>query len=152
MPASAGAPRAPRVPYGEASQASSTVSFTAEIDAGVPIAGVASPSHDIRVETISPTRSRVTLAHEGEIPNRDLVVRLTTAGPQTNIGVLAHKTDRDGYFVLAVQPKASYKTGDIASREVLIVIDRSGSMSGEPIGVAKSVASGIVDSLTDRDT
>jgi len=152
MPANAGVKPAPNVAYVDASRASSTVSFTAEIDAGVPIAGIASPSHDIRVETVSPTRSRVTLAREGEIPNRDLIVRYTTAGPQTTVGVLAHRTDRDGYFVLAVQPKANYKTGDIAGREVLIVIDRSGSMSGEPIGVAKSVASGIVDSLTDRDT
>jgi Ca-activated chloride channel homolog len=151
MPENRGTSPAPPMSYVDATRASSTVSFVAEIDAGVPIVGVASPSHDVTTAAISPTRTRVQLVRKDEIPNRDLIIRYSTAGPQTTVGVLAHKTDRDGYFVLAVQPKATYRTGDIASREVLIVIDRSGSMAGEPIALAKSVASGIIDSLGDND-
>jgi Ca-activated chloride channel family protein len=150
----AGAPGEPGVtaiPYVDATRASSTVSFTAEIDAGVPIAGLTSPSHDLAVTAVSPTRSRVTLGRGDEIPNRDLIVRYRTAGPATQVGVLAHRTGSDGYFLLAIQPKAQYRTGDIAGREVLIVIDRSGSMDGAPLAQAKAVASGIIGTLTERD-
>ncbi len=138
--------------YVDSSRASSTVSFTADIDAGVPIVGVESPSHQIVATQPAATRSHVTLGRGDEIPNRDLVIRYKTAGPQTTIGLLTHKTDEDGYFMLAVQPKAQYRTGDITPREVVIVIDRSGSMDGQPLAQAKAVASAIIDTLSDRDS
>jgi len=147
-----GRPGVTSIPYVDATRASSTVSFTAEIDAGVPIHGIKSPSHEIEVVDVSPTRSRVTFGRADEIPNRDLIVRYTTAGPQTQVGVIPHRVGNDGYFLLTVQPKATYRTGDITAREVMIVIDRSGSMSGEPIAQAKEVAAGILESLTERDT
>ncbi|HEY5951810.1 MAG TPA: VIT domain-containing protein, partial [Kofleriaceae bacterium] len=138
--------------YIDSTRASSTVSFTADIDAGVPIVGVESPSHDIVASPTAVTRSRVTLGRSDEIPNRDLVIRYKTAGPQTTVGLLTHKTDNDGYFMLAVQPKAQYRTGDISPREVMIVIDRSGSMDGQPLAQAKAVASAIIDTLSERDS
>ncbi len=140
------------MPYLDSTRASSTVSFSADIDAGVPIVGVESPSHDIVATPATVTHSHITLANRQEIPNRDLIVRYKTAGPQTTVGLLTHKTDSDGYFMLAVQPKAQYRTGDITPREVMIVIDRSGSMDGPPLAQAKAVASGILDTLSERDT
>ena len=140
------------IPYADATVAASTVSFTAELDAGVPIGEVKSPSHSLLIEATSPTRRRVTLQGQGELPNRDLVIHYATASATTTAGVLAHRVTDDGYFLLTVQPKASYRTGDISSREVMLVLDTSGSMSGQPLAQAKTVASAIVQSLGERDT
>jgi len=140
------------IPYADAAVLGSTVSFTAEIDAGVPITGVASPSHDLDVEEVSPTRTKVTLTHADELPNRDLVVKYGTASTKTMVGVLSHRVDDDGYFVLVVQPKAEYRTGDITPREVILLIDTSGSMDGHPLRQAKDVAGVMLDTLGDRDT
>jgi Ca-activated chloride channel family protein len=130
----------------------STVSFTADIDAGVPIVAIESPSHDIASTPVSATRSQVQLGRKAEIPNRDIVIRYKTAGPQTTVGLLTHRVDRDGYFMLAVQPKAEYGTGDIIPREVVLVLDRSGSMDGPPLAQAKAVASAIINTLGARDS
>jgi Ca-activated chloride channel family protein len=140
------------IPYIDATRSSSTLSFSAEINAGVPIVAVDSPSHDIAVQTVNSTTNTVTLARKDEIPNRDLVIKYKTAGPTTTVGMLAHRIDNQGFFLLAVQPKAQYRTGDIRPREVVIVVDRSGSMSGVPLDQAKKVANGILASLTDRDS
>jgi len=140
------------IPYADAKIAGSTVSFTAEIDAGVPVLGVVSPSHQLRVDEPAPTKRKVVLANAGEIPNRDLVVRYKTANEQTMVGVLAHRTDKKGYFTLVVQPKAAYKTGDITPREVMIVMDTSGSMSGEPMAQSQALATALIDSLRPNDT
>jgi Ca-activated chloride channel homolog len=140
------------IPYADETIAASTVSFTADVDAGVPVLGVSSPSHQLAVDEVAPTRRRIALANAGELPNRDLVVRVRTASDQTMVGLLAHRSDARGYFTLMVQPKASYRTGDITPREVMIVIDTSGSMEGQPIAQAQSLARGLIDSLRTGDT
>jgi Ca-activated chloride channel homolog len=139
------------IPYADDKVAASTVSFTADVDAGVPVLSVASPSHQLEVDDVATTRRKITLAG-AELPNRDLIVRYKTASEQTMVGVLAHRTDARGYFTLIVQPKASYKTGDITPREVMIVIDTSGSMDGPPIAQAQALAGVLIDSLRPGDT
>lgn len=140
------------IPYADEKIAGSTVSFTADIDAGVPIGAVTSPSHELRVESPGATKRLVTLQNAGELPNRDLVVRYKTASDQTMVGLLAHRTDKRGYFTLVVQPKATYKTGDITPREVMIVIDTSGSMNGQPLEQAQAIADALIDSLQPTDS
>ena len=147
-----GRPSVTSIPYADSTVASSTVSFSAEFDAGVPVVGVESPSHDIVMTRLSPTRAAVELGRKGEIPNRDLIVKFKTAGPDTTIGLLAHRVDNDGYFMLALQPKAKYYTGDIRGREIVIVIDRSGSMDGQPLAQAKAVASSIINTIGENDS
>jgi Ca-activated chloride channel homolog len=140
------------IPYADDKIAGSTVSFTAEVDAGVPVLAVSSPSHQLKVDEVAPTRRKIALASAGELPNRDLIVRYKTASEQTMIGLLAHRTDARGYFTLVVQPKASYKTGDITPRELMIVVDTSGSMDGAPIAQAQALAGALIDSLRPGDT
>jgi Ca-activated chloride channel family protein len=92
------------------------------------------------------------LANAGELPNRDLIVRYRTASDHTMVGLLAHRTEPRGYFTLVVQPKQHYRTGDIARRELVIVIDTSGSMDGQPIAQAQELATALIGSLTAEDT
>jgi Ca-activated chloride channel family protein len=140
------------IPYVDATRAGNTVSFTADIDAGVPLTAVGSPSHQIVRQVVAPTRTKVTLAAADEVPNRDLVLRYGVAGERTTVGVIAHKTGDDGFFVLEVQPKATFRAGDITPREVIILIDTSGSMDGPPLAQAQALAGRILDSLGPRDT
>ncbi len=140
------------VAYVPSDQATAMLGFTADLDPGMPVVQVTSLTHAIATRGLSPTRTEVTLARGDVIPNKDLVVRFATAGPETRVGVVADRHADTGYFVLTVQPKTTYRTGDIAGREVMIVIDHSGSMEGEPLAQAKGVASGILDTLTERDT
>jgi Ca-activated chloride channel family protein len=147
-----GRPGVTSIPYADEKVAGSTVSFTADIDAGVPVLGVASPSHQLRVEDVAQTKRKVVLANAGEVPNRDLIVRYKTANDSTMVGLLAHRTDKRGYFTLVVQPKAQYKTGDITGREVMIVIDTSGSMQGRPIEQAQELSKALINSLGPNDT
>src|SRR5262245_17039604 len=50
------------IPYADEKVAGSTVSFSAEIDAGVPVLAVTSPSHQLTVDEVATTRRRVALA------------------------------------------------------------------------------------------
>jgi len=139
------------VPY-HATYKGPTVKLTAKIDASVPVSSVASPSHSISSKKLDTTATQVRLNNTNGVANRDFILRYRSAGPKTLVGVLAHKNGKAGYVVLNVQPKQKYRTGDIAPREVVILIDKSGSMNGAPINSARMLAKSILGTLNDRDT
>ncbi len=149
------APRAgvTSIPYLPPSQRSGhDIEVTVRVDAAVPLESVTSPSHCISTRKLDETSTEVTLDAEERIPNRDFVLRYSAAGPATQLGVLTHRDERGGYLTLVVQPKAEYRAQDIAPREVVLVIDRSCSMYGEPMAQAKAVSRELLAGLTPRDT
>lgn len=144
-----GAPGAITVPYVDEGLAE--VEIVVRADAGVPLRGVESSSHAIDVEA-DDTRARVTLSEVTTAPDRDFVLNLRTAGDQTLLAALTHRdSELGGYFALMVQPKLQYADGDVTPREVVVLIDVSGSMSGAPIDRARQVAEGLLTSLRPAD-
>ncbi len=139
------------VPY-SATYKGPSVSLTARLDASVPIGTPTSPSHAIVTKAIDKTAVQVSLNGSTGVANRDFILRYRSAGAKTMVGVLAHRNAKTGYVVLNVQPKLKYRTGDIAPREVVILIDKSGSMSGVPMNTARSLGKAVVNTLTARDT
>jgi Ca-activated chloride channel family protein len=123
------------------------------LEPGVPLQRIWSTSHRIITRSPEPSRAEVTLAAGDRIPNKDLVLRYRTAGSRSMVGVLAHRRPgRDGYLALVVQPKARFTVNEVASREVIVLIDRSGSMDGAPLRQAKAIAMGMLSTLGPRDT
>jgi Ca-activated chloride channel homolog len=140
------------VPYLEAERAGNDISFRARIDAGVPIEGVHSPTHDLDLQPVGDTQALVALAPHERLPNRDLVIRYDAAGPRTMVGLATHRDgDGAGYLSLLVQPKERYHTGDIVPREVIVLVDVSGSMDGQPLRQARALAKAVIDTLRPED-
>jgi len=108
------------------------------IDAGVPIRSLTSESHSIVVQREDdPARARVFLASEDRTPTGDFMLRIGVAGDAPEVGLLAHRLDHGGYFGLMIQPKAEVTAGEATPREILFVLDDSGSMAGPPIDLCK---------------
>lgn len=130
------------------------VSITVHLDAGVPIAQVHSPSHSglVRAQTVSETQRLITLNSSAKRDDRDFVLRYKTGAEQTYVGFLAHRDDSQGYFNLIIQPKLKYQVEDVAAREVILLVDRSCSMRGQPLAQARRVARAVIDGLSERDS
>jgi Ca-activated chloride channel family protein len=113
------------------------VSIRVELDAGVPLAQVASPYHRVDIRTVSPSRREIELA-AGAVPaNKDF--ELTWAPQSGNAPQVAWFTEhKDGrhYGLLMVLPPAAAPGARLA-REVIFVLDTSGSMAGASIRQAK---------------
>ena len=140
------------VPYAQADELGQhTLELQAHVDAAVPIGPLESPSHRLLQEQVDATTRRARLDSTQQPPNRDLILRYAPQGERTTVGLLAHRRDHEGYFLLMVQPKASYREGEIAARELILLIDRSGSMQGGPLRQARELARGLVESLGPRD-
>ena len=67
------------------------------------------------------------------IPNKDFVMKYAVIGEKPEMAVLAHSKGRDqGYFMLMIQPKLDAELAKAPPREVVFLVDVSGSMGGHP--------------------
>ena len=130
-------------------RSSHDISVDARIDAGVPIADLRSPSHDIAVDG-----GHVTIAAGDRIPNKDFILRYQVAGARPELAALAHRAQgaATGSFFLLAQPPATAAAADISPREMVFVIDTSSSMAGEPLAKAKDVVRRALAAMAPDDT
>lgn len=113
------------------------VSIEVHLDAGLPITAVSSKTHAIKEEKGSENSTVIHLADGRTIDNADFVLHYSLAGKLPQAGMLAHKDERGGFFSLQLEPPAVPEAKDIAPREMVFVLDTSGSMSGLPVETCK---------------
>jgi Ca-activated chloride channel family protein len=117
--------------------AANDLSLEVAIDAGAEIGAITSPTHAIKSVQTAPGKALVTLSPHDRIPNRDFVLRYRVAGAAIRAGLAVHRDASGGTFALLIHPPDSLKDVPRTAREMIFVIDCSGSMTGRPVEVAK---------------
>ncbi len=95
--------------------------------------------------------ARVTLGEKMRL-DRDLVIRWSAVSREVGVRVVEGKglpCDKGRYALITLTPPASVEEG--LARDLTILIDASGSMSGKPLGRAKIVAEELLRSLDPAD-
>ena len=128
--------------------------LTMRIDGGVPVQKVTPVTHEIDVETKSETNTIVKLRAGSTIPNKDFVLEYSLAGEQISLATLVHRVDESnpGYVSVVLQPKRDVTIAEIVPREVIFLLDTSGSMNGTSISQMRIVAQNILSALNPQDT
>jgi Ca-activated chloride channel family protein len=131
------------------------VALAIDFDPGFPVSSLGSPTHAIALEHLGPTRLLLTL-RDGPAPaDRDFVLRFRPAPGDAPRAAIFSETSgaRDGahhLMLLLVPPDARAHRADV-SREVVFVIDTSGSMDGPSIRQARRAVALALDRLGPRD-
>lgn len=128
------------------------ISISVKLDAGVPVDSVVSKSHEIESQMLSASNYTVNLKNEKTIPNKDFILKYDVAGKRIEDAVLTHHGANGGYFTLILQPPDEPRVQDITPKEIVFVLDTSGSMSGFPIEKAKESMKMAIDGLNPYDT
>lgn len=124
----------------------SPLSFTLTIDDASNIGDPFSPTHEVQVQR---SGRRVTVRPENElVGDFDVFMPLLRSG--LGMTVITHKPSSEpGFFMLTLSPG---KTGEqIVPRDVSVVLDVSGSMSGEKMEQARSALRSLLESLSPND-
>ena len=132
----------------EGTRAGHDISVEVRLDAGVPVESLESRTHDVAIERPNPRQAVVKLRDKAVIPNKDFILKYGVAGHRVEDAVLTHT----GYFTLLLQPPDRVQPEEIAPKELVFVLDTSGSMSGFPIEKAKEAMGLALDGLNPRDT
>jgi len=128
------------------------ISIEVNLDAGVSLEKVESKSHQVESAMLSANSYNVKLKDEKTIPNKDFILRYDVSGKKIEDAVLTHRSEKGGYFTLILQPPDTPRVEDITPKEIVFVLDTSGSMSGFPIEKAKESMKLALDGLNPQDT
>ncbi|HEV7644606.1 MAG TPA: VIT domain-containing protein [Pyrinomonadaceae bacterium] len=128
------------------------ISIRVRLDAGVPVETVTSKSHQIESAALSTGSFDVKLKNDKTIPNKDFILRYDVAGKKIEDAVMTHRDGRGGYFTMILQPPDRVEAKDVTPKEIVFVLDTSGSMEGFPIEKAKESMKMALDGLYPQDT
>jgi Ca-activated chloride channel homolog len=128
-----------------------TFAFTLSLHAGLPIAKLTSPSHELDVRYDGASDAQVALKDNVAGNNRDVVIRYALAGDQIESGMLLHQGQKENYFLLMLEPPKRVATKSIVPREYIFVVDVSGSMHGFPLDTTKALMKNLLGSLRPTD-
>jgi Ca-activated chloride channel family protein len=137
----------------EGTRTGANIQLTVQLDAGAPIASLGSPTHAITVlPDKDQTVARLSLAKKDEIPNRDFILRYRTATDSVQSAFLTQMDQRKGgFFQLILLPPKAPKPSQIAPKEIIFVIDQSGSQQGFPIEKSKELTLKLIKELRPGD-
>lgn len=122
-----------------------------EIETGVEISNLQSPSHQIVIDT-QDSLTRITLAPNDTLPNKDLILRYQVAGDTTQTSLLTQSDKRGGHFALYMMPAVSYDTTAYIPKDMVFLIDTSGSQSGAPLTQCQALMRRFIEGLHPQDT
>jgi Ca-activated chloride channel homolog len=128
------------------------ISIDVLLDAGVPIDGLNAKTHDVLLDRPDVRRAHISLKDRETIPNKDFILRYDVAGQKINDALLTHSTGHSGFFTLILQPPERVTAEDVTPKELVFVLDTSGSMGGFPIEKAKETMKLALDNLYPYDT
>lgn len=126
--------------------------FRLELDpAGLPLSNLRASLHALRLSQSGAGLQVVELTPGAERLDRDVILRFRVgdAGISSGLSVYRH-TDGETTALLTVVPPATLPAS-FRPRDVVVVLDRSGSMGGWKMAAARRAAGRIIDTLTERD-
>jgi Ca-activated chloride channel family protein len=128
------------------------VSIRVEIDSQDAIKAVYSPSHQVFIERPDDYRALVGLEQYDVRPDKDFELYYSISPEDVGLNLLSFKeAGQDGFFLLLAAPNVSVDPGEAVAKDVIFVLDVSGSMEGEKVEQARNAALYILEHLNPQD-
>jgi len=130
------------------------VSVRVEIRSKDRLHAVYSPTHQDRVYVERDGDYRATVGYEETdvLPDQDFELVYTVGQEDVGLNLLTYREPPDdGFFLLLVAPTVEVEEGRVIPRDVILVLDTSGSMEGEKIEQAQAALVYVLEHLNEED-
>ncbi|MBA9069606.1 Ca-activated chloride channel family protein [Methylobacterium sp. RAS18] len=115
------------------------LTLTIDLKAGFPLGQVRSATHAVRIEELSASERRITLADGATAADRDFELTWNAApGEAPSIGLFRERVAGAEAVLAVVTPPENASPAASVPRDVVFVIDNSGSMGGASMRQAKA--------------
>lgn len=129
------------------------VSVNVTIQSQAPIKNIYSPTHSIEISRPGNMQASAKFTSTNEIPTSDFRLLYDVGDGPVAASVLSYRPEgsEDGYFMLLVSPEIKKAAAELPKKNVVFVVDRSGSMSGKKIDQAKAALKFVLNNLHEGD-
>ena len=131
------------------------VRVTVEVTSREAVRAVYSPSHAISVDRQGEFRFTASYEESGVTPSTDFDLYYSVAESDIGLNLITYRDpesdDPDGFFLLLAAPSIEVDPDDRIAKDVIIVLDQSGSMEGEKFRQAQEALRYVLDHLNPED-
>jgi Ca-activated chloride channel homolog len=127
-------------------------SIRVEVRSGEAIRAVYSPSHLVDVFRDGSFRAVAGYEADNVRADHDFELYYSVTPEEIGLNLLSYREEgQDGFFLLLVAPTIEIDPDDVIARDLILVIDTSGSMAGPKIQQARDAALYVVEQLNAQD-
>ena len=136
------------------------VTVNVTIRSAEPLKAIYSPSHDVDIVRRGDHEAVIGYEEYDVKPDRDFVLYYTVSPEEVGVNLLSYNPEgqrfgspvrSQGFFLLLAAPKVEVDTQRVIAKDVILVLDVSGSMRGEKIEQAKDALNFVLDNLHEED-
>jgi Ca-activated chloride channel homolog len=128
-----------------------SLSVKVEVKTEQPLASIYSPSHKVEIKRDGANRAVIGYESKDEKPDTDFQLVYNSEARDVGLSLITHKpVGEDGYFLLLAAPTTAKETKP-APKDVVFVVDTSGSMAGPKLQQAKKALEFCVENLNNED-
>lgn len=128
------------------------IAASVEINSPIDLKNIFSPSHKISVSKDGERRARLSFEGKGEDSQKDFLLYYSLSEKDFGVSLLTHREPgKDGYFLMLISPKSNIGEQQRVAKDIIFIVDTSGSMSGEKITKARAALKFGVESLSPHD-
>jgi Ca-activated chloride channel family protein len=117
------------------------------------IQNIYSPTHAITVTRPNDRQAVIAFEKEQAVLDKDFLLYYTAGGKDVGLTTLSHRpaAGSNGYVMLLISPRAELSRAQQIPRDMVFVLDTSGSMQGKRIVQARKALQYCLGNLTSRD-
>ncbi|MFC1960161.1 VIT domain-containing protein [Chloroflexota bacterium] len=129
------------------------VSVHVEIISNDPIQSVYSPSHRVAVDQDDDFQVQVGYEERDVTLDTDFTLYYSVSPDDIDLNLLTYResADEDGFFLLLVAPPLDVDEAETIPKDVIVVLDQSGSMYGDKWEQAQEAVNYVLDNLNQED-
>ena len=134
------------------SQPVEKINFRVSVESQEDIKNIYSPTHAVEIKRPDDRHAVVSYTAKDQVPASDFRLLYDIGRGKVSMRVLTYRPDKnqDGYFLLLASPEI--KAGsERPKKTVLLVMDRSGSMSGQKIEQVRAALKHVLNNLREGD-
>lgn len=131
------------------------VTVTVAIESKIPIKAFYCPSHKMAFTRKSDNFVRASFEKTNYLPQKDVLIYYTLSEKDFGLNLLTHKEkgEDEGYFLMFLAPREETAKAEALSKDVVFVLDKSGSMDDEgKMENAKKALKFCLSNLNPQDT
>ena len=128
------------------------VSVKVDLETTRPLKTIYSPSHAVEIKRNGANRATVGYEAADAKPDLDFALYFAAEKEEFGVRLLTHKVPgEDGYFLLLASPGVDVREKQVMPKDIVFVLDTSGSMAGPKLEQAKKALLFCVENLNDGD-